>query len=76
MNNCRDESEYSLPLEDLVESYSFEDARTGYNGLSVEAHEIMNNALNEFLRSRGKFHSMKEILKQEYQRRQRRHGKN
>jgi len=73
MNNCRDESEYSLPLEDLVESYSFEDARTGYNGLSVEALEIMNNALNEFLRSRGKLHSMKEIIKQEYQRR---HGKN
>lgn len=66
MNNCRDESEYSLPLEELVQSYSFEDARTGYNCLSEESQELMNNALNEFLRSRGKLHTMREMISIEY----------
>ena len=66
MNNCRDESEYALPLEDLIESYGFEDARTGYNCLSYEAQELMNNALNGFLKSRGKLHTMKEIIKRDY----------
>ena len=73
MNNCRDESEYRLPLQDLVESYSFDDARTGYNSLSVEAQEIMNNALNEFLISRGKLHTLKEIMKKDFNKK---HGKN
>lgn len=68
MNNCRDESEYSLPLEELVQSYSFEDARTGYNCLSEESQELMNNALNEFLRSRGKLHTMRQMIAIEYKR--------
>ena len=66
MNNCRDEDQDPLRLEELIESYSFEDARTGYTCLSYESQELMNNALNGFLRSRGKLHSMKEIMKRDY----------
>lgn len=71
MDNCRDE----LPENEheLVESYTFDDARTGYNCLTEEGQEVMNAALNKFLQSRGKLHTLKEIMKQDFNRK---YGKN
>lgn len=71
MDNCREE--FFENDNELVESYTFEDARTGYNCLSEGGHEVMNAALNKFLKRRGKLHTLKEIMKQDFNRK---HGKN
>lgn len=71
MDNCRDE----LPENEheLVESYTFDDARTGYNSLTEEGQELMNNALNGFLRKRGKLQTLRELMKKEFRKK---YGKN
>jgi len=71
MNNCRDEQPDAD--REVYQSYSFDDARTGYNGLSFEENEEMNQALSAFLKSRGKLHTMKEIMNFNYKKR---YGKN